>query len=155
MEAELLLANARILSLTESIQEQCLLIDHLTVCINSMEGKLCSCNKENEEVPEVLGSLIMLHHNTEAGPSDTFHTPLTSESLTSSSSQSSLVETLVEVVENGDAIPIPGPTTLMVRVCDQQAHCSSGLPKSCYNPYPHCCLLGSRSSTHWAGSLCL
>ena len=88
----------------EHFQEQGLLIDQLVVHIKVMEGKLCQCNEENEEVSPVLGSCLFLHHNIE-GPSgnENFRTPLSSDSSLSHPSTSSLISTLVEVVENKDA----------------------------------------------------
>ena len=91
------------------------------VWVNLMEGMLCSCNKENEEVPQVLGSPLVLYHNVAEGPYNTFHTPLTLGSSSSTSSGSSSISNLVEVVENGDvpvenkfAIYIPDPTTTLI-----------------------------------------
>src|SRR5258705_3737507 len=96
LAVELCLANEKVKRLEEKMDEQCLIIERLMVRVEGMEGKLCQCNKENEEIPQILGSPLTIHHDLGSGPfgGETFHTPPdSSKSSSSGPSTSSLVST--------------------------------------------------------------
>src|SRR5258705_3390326 len=60
LAVELRLANEKVKTLEEKMDEQRLIIECLMVRVKGMEGKLCQCNKENEEIPQILGSPLTI-----------------------------------------------------------------------------------------------
>jgi len=176
MDAELVVAAGKIAALEEKVRNQRTLLKKLSKRVDVMEGKLCHCGKGKErealgEISPILGGPIVLGSSGEGHSSrESFYS--TSEVLPSSSSSvkenevvlydstmSRLVEIVEDPVENPTPIPVPAPTIDLegirhLAVCGQRAIRLAGCPKSVFHPYPRCCAIGSRLSTHGIGYPC-